>query len=56
VVASVLPFHCATEDDTNLEPLTVRVNCGPPAFVLLGESDVPTGTGLTTPVPVKVTD
>src|SRR5205823_5334410 len=52
VVVRLAPFHFTTLLCTKLVPFTVRVNCGPPAVALLGESDVVVGTGLLT---VKLT-
>jgi hypothetical protein len=46
-VAIVPPFHCTTVLATNPPPTTVSVNCGLPAVVLAGESEVmdaPVGT------------
>src|SRR5207302_1756312 len=46
VVVRALPFHCTTEPATKLVPLTTRVNAAPPAFALVGDSEVTAGTGL----------
>ena len=46
VVVRLAPFHFTTLPCTKLVPFTVRVNCGPPAVALLGESEVAVGTGL----------
>jgi hypothetical protein len=46
VVARPLLFHCTTELETKLVPLTVRLKAGPPAAVLEGESKLAVGTGL----------
>ena len=46
VVARALPFHCTTELATKLVPFTTRVKAAPPAFALVGDSEVTVGTGL----------
>ena len=33
------PFHCTVAPDTKPLPFTVRVNAGPPAVALFGNSD-----------------
>jgi hypothetical protein len=40
LVESGEPFHCTAAPETKLEPLTVRVNVGPPAVVPFGLSEV----------------
>jgi len=46
VVASAVPFQCTADEAKKLLPLTVRVNAGPPAVALLGESAEIVGIGL----------
>src|SRR5207245_1876844 len=46
VVASAVPLHLTVEPDTKLVPLTVSVNCGPPAAVQVGLSELMVGTAL----------
>jgi hypothetical protein len=48
VVVRGLPFHCTTELETKLVPVTVSVNAAPPAVALVGESEVTVGAGLLT--------
>lgn len=36
VVGRLLPFHCTVDPETNVPPLTVNVNAGPPAVVAEG--------------------
>ena len=43
-VASGLPFQFAVEPETKLVPLTVSVNCGPPAVAQVGLSELIVGT------------
>jgi hypothetical protein len=40
--------HCTVEVETKFVPVTVRVNAGPPAVTLEGESEVAVGSGLLT--------
>jgi hypothetical protein len=44
-VESAEPFHCAVDPGTNPEPLTVRVNAGPPAIAELGLKLLTVGVG-----------
>ena len=44
VVVRFVPFHFTIESDAKLEPLTVKMNAGPPAFVLSGDNSAITGT------------
>jgi len=46
VVVRGAPFHCTTELETKLVPVTVNVKAAPPAVALLGESDESVGTGV----------
>jgi hypothetical protein len=46
LVVRLLPFHCTVDPCTKPEPLTVRVNPGPPAIELDGATEVPIGPGL----------
>jgi len=46
VVVSGLPFQFTVEPETKLVPLTVKVNCEPPAVAQVGLSEVIVGTGL----------
>src|SRR4030095_15012844 len=46
VVLRAAPFHCTTEPETKLLPLTVSVNAGPPAVALLGDRVVRLGAGV----------
>src|SRR5262245_62120173 len=43
VVLRAVPFHCTTEPETKLLPFTVKVNAGPPAVALFGDSEVNAG-------------
>jgi hypothetical protein len=43
VVASVLPFQFTVEPETKLVPFTVNVNCGPPAAMQVGLSELIVG-------------
>src|SRR5205809_77742 len=45
VVVRALLFHCTTDPLTKFVPFTVSVNATPPAFVLVGDSEVTVGTG-----------
>ena len=45
-VASGLPFQFTVEPKTKLLPLTVSVNCGPPAAVQVGLSELIVGAAL----------
>jgi hypothetical protein len=38
-----MPFHLTVEVDTKFEPLTVKVNAGPPALAALGLMLLSTG-------------
>jgi hypothetical protein len=40
VVTRLLPFHVTTAPETKFAPLTVSVNCGPPATAFAGESEL----------------
>jgi hypothetical protein len=42
------PFHCTTDDETKLAPVTVSVNPGEPTPTLLGERLVTLGAGFRT--------
>jgi hypothetical protein len=44
VVVKFVPFHFTIEPVAKLEPLTVKMNAGPPAFVLSGDNSAITGT------------
>ena len=44
VVVKFVPFHFTIEPDAKLEPLTVKMNAGPPALVLSGDNSAITGT------------
>src|SRR5499427_5501278 len=46
VVVRLLPFHCTTEVEAKLAPVTVSVKPGLPAVTVLGESDVRAGAEL----------
>jgi hypothetical protein len=46
VVASTVAFHFTVEPETKLVPFTVSVNCGPPAVVQVGLSELIVGTAL----------
>jgi len=46
VVVRLLPFHCAVDVVTKPEPFTVKVNAGPPAATVEGETEVMLGVGL----------
>jgi hypothetical protein len=48
-VASALPFQFTVEAATKPEPVTVRVNCGPPAVAVAGARRLIAGTGLVAP-------
>ena len=41
------PFHCTTEVDAKLAPVTVSVKPGLPSVAVLGESDVRAGVEFT---------
>jgi hypothetical protein len=43
VVVSAVPLHLTVEPNTKLVPLTVNVNCGPPAVVQVGLSELIVG-------------
>ena len=45
-VVSGLPFQFTVEPETKLLPFTVSVNCGPPAAVQLGLSELIVGAAL----------
>ena len=45
VVASEAPFHNTVSPETKLAPLTVSVNCAPPARALDGDNTLREGTG-----------
>jgi len=55
-VVSGLPFQFTVEPETKLAPLTVSVNCGPPAAVQFGLSELIVGAALivTTRIAVAV--
>jgi hypothetical protein len=46
VVASTVAFHFTVEPETKLVPFTVSVNCGSPAVVQVGLSELIVGTAL----------
>src|SRR4029077_16808417 len=46
VVASGLPFQFTVEPETKLVPLTVSVNCGPPAVAQVGLIELIVGAAL----------
>jgi hypothetical protein len=46
VVGRALPFHCTTEDDRKLVPVTVNVNAVPPAVAEFAFKDAIVGAGL----------
>jgi hypothetical protein len=46
VVANGVPFQFTVEPETKLVPLTVNVNCGPPAVVQVGLSELTVGAAL----------
>lgn len=46
VVVRLAPFHCTTEPETKLEPLTASVKAAPPAVAPVGESELAVGMGL----------
>jgi hypothetical protein len=58
VVTSAAPFQFTVDPETKFVPLTVRVNCEPPAAAQVGLSDVMVGTALIVkvsgPVPVPL--
>ena len=43
MVGSAAPFHCTTESETKLLPITVRVKAGPPTLTAFGETDATAG-------------
>ena len=45
-VVNAVPFHLTVEPDTKFVPFTVNVNCGPPAAVQVGLSELIVGTAL----------
>jgi hypothetical protein len=45
-VAKAVPFQFTVEPETKFVPLTVRVNCAPPAVVQVGLSELMVGTAL----------
>jgi hypothetical protein len=45
-VVSAVPFHFTVEPETKFAPFTVSVNCGPPAAVQFGLSELTVGTAL----------
>ena len=53
VVVFAAPAKFTVEAFTKFDPFTVRVNAGPPAVALVGESVAIDGTGLLARVPVK---
>ena len=44
-MGSLTPFHCTTDAETKLLPVTVNVNEGAPRVTVLGETDEILGTG-----------
>ena len=54
VVVRAVPFHCTTDEDRKLAPVTVSVNAAPPTRVELGFKDPAVGTGLLVIVKVNV--
>jgi hypothetical protein len=46
VVVSAVPLHLTMEPETKFVPFTVSVNCGPPAAVHVGLSEVVVGLAL----------
>ena len=54
MVVFAAPAKFTVEAFTKFDPFTVKVNAGPPAAALVGESAVIVGTGLLARVPVKV--
>jgi hypothetical protein len=46
VVTSEVAFHFTVEPDTKFVPLTVNVNCGPPAVAQVGLSELIVGVAL----------
>src|SRR5690606_15078293 len=46
VVARAAPFHNTCDSGTNPWPVTVSVNCAPPATAVVGDNASSTGTGL----------
>jgi len=46
VVVRAAPFHCTTAPETKLLLCTVKVNAGPPADALLGDSELSVGPTL----------
>jgi hypothetical protein len=46
VVVSAVPFQFTVEPETKLVPLTVNVNCGPPAVAQVGLSELTVGAAL----------
>jgi hypothetical protein len=54
VVARAEPFHCTTEVETRLLPLTVSVKAVPPAVAEEGFRPETVGTGLGAALMVKV--
>src|SRR5215470_12254939 len=46
VVGRLSPFHCTTELEMKFEPITLKVNPGPPCLLLCGDVVVIEGTGL----------
>ena len=46
VVASVVPFHLTVEVETKFVPVTVNVNCPPPAVAQVGLIELVVGIGL----------
>jgi hypothetical protein len=46
VVVSEVPFHFTVEPETKFVPVTVKVNCAPPAVAQVGLSELMVGTAL----------
>ena len=53
-MASADPFHLTVEPETKLVPLTVNVNCAPPAVAQVGLSEVIVGGALIVSVNVAL--
>src|SRR5690349_10330522 len=54
VVARATPFQSTVEPFTKPDPFTVKVNWAPPGAAVIGDSELTYGTGLATPVPVRM--
>ena len=55
VVVSAIPFQLTIDPLMKLEPFIVSIKAGEPAFILVGDIEAITGTGLTVPPPPGLT-